>query len=225
MRVHIALFVMLIVGACAVSDPRECVDPSTRAQAIVKLDDAQGTAFLTKPNEMVTVQHVSEQLGMSSDWQLINLSQRQDGPYDSWTARRALMRIKHTFFHNLPEALHVLEIRGPYASEKVATVALREKPLLVGEKVTAVGYAAGMRTFATGYYVGRSFGLSPWHGFNLTDGSGSYPITRGASGGPIFDCEGLVVSTIARATGTASYPGFPNVQGIPVNYLARTYEK
>lgn len=228
---YFALLLLAATGACTPIDHEQpagrCVDPADLAASVVEIrTEAQGTAIFTKQQELLTVKHVSNYLHMSDAWQKVKISQRMKTTDDSWFAMDALMRIKHIFSRGLPEELHLLEMREP-PFWVAPTVSLRTTPLLAGERVTGIGYAAGNRTIAAGRFIAgaprvESEDLDGFEGFKLSNETNEYPMQKGASGGGIFDCKGRVIGAIARAYLNGPRPeDDPNVFAVPVQSIAQ----
>lgn len=229
MKSFLALPLLLLAGACALPKAADtCADPRALADAIVKLDRAQGTAIFTKANEMVTVEHVSDSLSMSEAWQDIDISQKLVGPEDSWVSKHALMRVKRIIAAGLPEPLHVLEMQTPL-SRPIRTVRLRSKPLSPSERVVAIGYSEGKQTFATGRFVtsdAPQYSLEGYLGFDFGTAENKYPLQKGVSGGAIFDCDGKVVGVMARGWDrNETRKRNATNYAVPVNSVAHMFSK
>lgn len=219
MRPVLPILLFVFFSGCAdEQDARGCVPAKNLASSVLKIDRAQGSAFITKPTELVTVKHVAEAVQVSTMWKYIDISQKTELPFDVWNTNTVLMRIKRVFARNLPEELYLLEMQKPLPWS-VSVTSLREQPLKVGELATGIGYTHGRMRSATGDFVSmREFG-----GFKMTNGRQQYPLSIGSSGGGIFDCKGgSLVGAIARAhTENASSQSRANVFAVPVHSVAK----
>lgn len=224
----IILLLSLTLGACAGMDSRECANPASFADSVLKLDDAQGTSFLTGEREMLTVMHVTVALQMSESWQRIRISQRKVGPGEEWYGANPLMRIKRIYSVGLPEELHLVEMRDPFFWKPPA-LKLRETPLSLGERVSGVGYSAGKQRFGSGRFVDRApsiMQLRGFGGFAISNDKEEYPLASGASGGPIADCDGRVVGAISKGWFDSERPAdAPNIGGVLTHSIAREFAR
>lgn len=214
------LAILLLLGACAgEQDARGCEPASSLAEGIVRLDRAQGTAFITKQNELVTVKHVAEALKVSTAWQYIDISQKTRLPFDVWNHGIFRLRLKQVLVSNLAEELYILEMYQPLPWP-VSTISLRDRPLREGEAVTGVGYARGQLRFGRGNFLKETrpdrASSRRFAGFKLANAYERHPLTVGSSGGGIFDCRGFLTATIARAHNSDTW-GAENVFGVPVH--------
>ena len=227
------LALLLLVGCADQQDARGCVSARDLASSVLRIDRAQGSAFITKSTEMVTVKHVADAVEVSSTtWKYVTVSQKTQLPFDVWNTSTVLMRIKRVFARNLPEELHLLEMQKQL-TWPVSVTSLRKQPLNEGEPVTGIGYTHGRMRSATGDFVSSKFTLQnssvttpmvqkPFSGFKLTNTNQQYPLAYGSSGGGIFDCGGSLVGAIARAHNekTPSH-GRANVFAVPTHSVAK----
>lgn len=227
-----ALLLLLSAGCADQQDERGCASAQSLAGGMLRIEragHAQGSAFMTKPTEMVTVKHVAERLKISHTWQHVSLLQKTQLPFEVWNNKTVLMRRKGVFGSGLPEELHLLEIQEPL-TWPVSVVSLRTQPLSYGEPTTGVGYTRGNLRFGSGNFVHEKFPLNEassartqeFAGFRLTNSYEEYPLSIGSSGGGIFDCRGSLVAVIARAHNEeTSSPGRINVFAVPVHSIAK----
>lgn len=239
MKPTLLILILPLLGGCAdeQQDARGCVSARKLESSILRIDRAQGSAFLTKPTEMVTVKHVANAIGVSSAWRHIDISQKTQLPFGVWNTSTVFVRTKQVFAQNLSEELYVLELQKPL-SWPVSVAKLREQPLKKGDLATGVGYTNGQMRSGIGSFVSSKFALqdssvaaslltrptvaSEFSGFRLTSAYEQYPLRKGSSGGGIFDCNGFLGATIARAYNekTSSFSG-ANVFAVQTHSIAK----
>lgn len=229
----IALLSALFLGACEHHQSSACVGAEKLAHAVVKIEGTgvipttwrQGSGWFLRETEIVTVDHVAEQLGLTRDtWKNILISQRT-GPSNAWQGNNVRVRIKEKFDDSLPEPLHVIELQERLTWQ-IEVVTIRHTPLRRFEPVAIIGYSAGELLLARGYFVGAQ-GLQPtsvsgYLHFNFTLGENKHPTRGGSSGGGVFDCEGRVSASHSRATSEYFAEGGTNAFGVAVYPAAKS---
>jgi Trypsin-like peptidase domain len=215
-----------------------CIDPALLGRSTVSItryfDDEersartnlvgiQGTAWFQSPTTIVTVEHVATAMELSSQsWKLLNLE--HDGDMLSISVRIQRSAGAHA------EKLVVLELQTAIAA--APSVAIRMSPLMPEDRLVAVAYPGQNRRSVGGRFVkyatdGRLAGTAL---LEMYEGDNRLAIDHGASGAPVFDCEGRVVAVIAtvmtqifqtpfgeRRVSTAW--GMPNVVSVPIQEL------
>jgi hypothetical protein len=128
------------------------------------------------------------------------------------------------------EKLAVLELEAPVPNVRSATI--RVAPLVPEDHVVTVAYPDNHLQVVAGRFVqyadsGRLAGSAL---LEIYDGDNRLVIDYGASGAPVFDCEGRVAAVISIVmTQTLSTPfgvmristawGSPNVVSVPIQQL------
>ena len=184
----------------------------------------QGTAWFQSPTTIVTVGHVAVAMELSSEsWKLLKLE--HDGDIQLISVRIQRSAGAHA------EKLVVLELQT--AITAAPSIAIRMAPLMPEDRLVAVAYPGQNRRAVGGRFVeyvtvGRLAGTAL---LEMYEGDDRLAIDHGASGAPVFDCEGRVVAVIAtvmtqifqtpfgeRRVSTAW--GMPNVVSVPIQELA-----
>jgi hypothetical protein len=227
-----ASFIMLCSVAHATTD---CIDPSLLARSTVSstryLDDQerdarsdvigiQGTGWFQSTNTVVTVEHVALAMGLSTEvWKPLTIQNNYENLSISVRIRQVIGGAR--------EKLVLLELQSPVPS--ATTVIFRSSPLEADERLTAIAYPHSGLKPVSGRFV-RYATDAPLAGaalLEMYDGDDRLTIDHGASGAPVFDCEGRVAAVISTImTQTMSLPfgvlrvstpwGTPNVSSVPI---------
>lgn len=198
----------------------------------------RGTAWFIKRTEMVAIEHVVKEFGLSvEEWQTINIVQQYPGSI-WWNEVAVLARIKHVPSEDTPEKLYVLELKEPLAWP-IQVVSIRTTPFVIGERAVGIGYSGGVLHSARGQYIHfpllASLGNPDYFtGFELIHEIERDVLLAGSSGGPIFDCNGMVIAVISHIFPESHYGALPrspdgravllgvaNVLGIPLHHISR----
>ena len=241
---HRRIWVSLIAGVlllCQRDQPRaetNCVAPAQLAHASVRIaryfdaderaaqDDLagiQGSGWFLTPTTIVTIAHVVTAMNLSAaDWKQIEI---RDGD----EVRPALARIKRLAGLGT-DKLAVLELQT--AVPDAHSLAVRASPLAPDERVMTLAYPAGRARFVPGRFdhYGSERGLPDGAMLEMYDGKDRLAVDYGASGAPVFDCEGRVAAVVADVlTQTVALPtlevrtstpwGTPNVLSVPIRAL------
>jgi hypothetical protein len=215
-----------------------CIDSASLARSTVSItryfDDEersvraslvgiQGTAWFQSPTTIVTVEHVAAAMELSSQsWKLLRLE--HDGDVQSISVRIQRSAGTHA------EKLVVLELQT--AVTAAPSVAIRMSPLMPEDRLVAVAYPGQNRRAVGGRFVkyGTDGKLAGTALLEMYEGNDRLAIDHGASGAPVFDCEGRVVAVIATVmTQIFRTPfgqqrmstawGMPNVVSVPIHEL------
>jgi Trypsin-like peptidase domain len=225
--------IFLILLAVQSRAETACVDPALLARSTVSItryfDDAervsgvigiQGTGWFQSPSTIVTVEHVATAMGLSAeDWKLLKIGDSQSN----------FVRIQRLVGGRI-ERLAVLKLQTAVAAAQ--SVAIRTSPLAPEDRVvTLVSLDRNPRS-VVGRFVqyaddGRLAGGAL---LEVYEGENRFVIDHGASGAPVFDCEGriaAVISTVITQIFRTPFGdkristawGSPNVVSVPVHPL------
>jgi len=235
-----ALICLLLLSAQSRAETA-CVDLAQLAHSTVGItryfDEAErnaqpdlvgihGTAWFQSPTIIVTAAHVASGMKLSTqDWKSLKL---EDGA-DSQSISVRILRGAYT------EKLAVLELQTSVSTAR--SVAIRMTPLVPEDRVVTIAYPNQRLRAVAGRFVqyadaGRLAGTAL---FEIYEGDNRLVIDYGASGAPVFDCEGrvaAVISTVitqilATPFGEMRIPtawGSPNVVSVPVQQLMELSE-
>ena len=236
----------LIFALCASVQSRadtSCIDSALLAHSTVGItryfDDAerkaqsnlvgiQGTGWFQSPTSLVTVEHVVDAMGLSTrDWKILTI---QDGA-DSHSMPVRIQRLAGAG----SEKLAVLELQNPVSAAQ--SVSIRVSPLVPEDRLVTFAYPNRELRSVSGRFVqyateGRLAGTAL---LEMYDGNNRLAIDHGASGAPVFDCEGRVAAVISTViTQIFKTPfgekristawGMPNVVSVPIRELVASSE-
>ena len=182
-----------------------------------------GTAWFQSPTIIVTAAHVASGMKLSTqERKPLKLEDGADG--QSISVRIGRLAGGHA------EKLAVLELQTAVSSAR--SVAIRMSPLAPEDHVVTLAYPNQRLRTVAGRFVqyvdnGRLAGTAL---FEIYEGDNRLVIDHGASGAPVFDCEGrvaAVISTVitqnlATPFGEMRIPtpwGSPNVVSVPAYQL------
>lgn len=230
----LAVFIVLVstIRAHAV-----CVEPSQLAQSTVSItryfDKAErdapdligirGTAWSLSPMTIVTAAHVVEAMKLSNqDWKPLEIADERGNQLIAARIRRLV--------GDQAEKLAVIELqRAVFAASGLK---LRSEALVPEEQVLTLVYVAGLPHFVRGRFVrfGDGEKLAGTALLEMYEGDNRLVIDHGASGAPVFDCDGRVAAVISnvftqslafasRQIRVSTAWGTPNVVSVPVQAL------
>jgi len=215
-----------------------CLEPAQLAHAGVRIaryfDDAeravqddgtvgiQGSGWFLTPTAIVTIAHVVTAMNLTAEeWKAIEI---RDGDR-TWPARA---RIKQLVGRGA-DKLVVLELQAAIPAARSLTV--RAAPLVPDERVVTLAFTAGRARFVSGRFVhyGDERGAADGAMLEMYDGNDRLAVDYGASGAPVFDCDGRVAAVVAgvltqtlslgRDLRVSTAWGMPNVLSVPVQGL------
>jgi hypothetical protein len=221
-----------------------CIDPVPLAHSTVRITryfDANeqknassgvlgfaGTAWFLSPTSMVTAAHVAEAMTLSDQaWRQLEI--RSGEIEQSIPARIRRIAGSHA------EKIAVLELQTPFSGAQGFQV--RVERLVPEERVVSVAYPGNHLRVAGGRFVqygdGDKFAGTAL--LEMYDGNDRLVLDSGASGAPVFDCEGRVVAVVSnlftttiqfmsRTIKTSTAWGNPNVASVPVQVLEDSSE-
>jgi Trypsin-like peptidase domain len=236
-RTGCALIFVLLFSAQTRAEPA-CLDPMSLAHSTVSItrffEDAErnpqsdvvgvrGTAWFQSPTTVVTAAHVASGMRLSTqEWKSVRIEDDAEG----WSNSARIQRVAGTHV----EKLAVIELQT--AVPNARSVAIRMLPLMPEDRVVTFAYPNNRLHTVVGRFVqyadtGRLAGTALLEVF---EGENRLVIDHGASGAPVFDCEGRVAAVISTAI-TQILPtpfgnkristawGSPNVVSVPVQQL------
>jgi Trypsin-like peptidase domain len=236
-RAYYVLILTLFASVQSRADTT-CIDSALLAHSTVGItryfDDAeraaqpdllgiQGTGWFRSPTSLVTVEHVVAEMGLSTeDWKILTI---QDGA-DSHSISVRLQRVAGAG----PEKLAVLELQTAVSTAR--SVPIRLSPLVPDDRIVTLAYPNRQARSVTGRFVqyateGRLAGTGL---LEMYEGNNRLVIDHGASGAPVFDCEGriaAVISTVITQIFRTPFGeqristawGTPNVVSVPIREL------
>jgi hypothetical protein len=215
-----------------------CVDPAQLAHSTVSItrhfDDAEretrpnligvrGTGWFMSPSTIVTAEHVTAAMKLSTDdWKPLEIA---DGDGSQFIAAR-IQRVAGA----QAEKLAVIELQ--HAAPEARSVMIRKDPLLSEEPVMTIAYPAGHPQLVRGRFVqlGDNEKLAGMALLELYEGDNRLVVDHGASGAPVIDCNGRVAAVISdvftqsihwayHEIRISTAWGMPNVVSVPIQAL------
>lgn len=237
-----ALICLLLLSAQSRAETA-CVDLAQLAHSTVSItryfEDAErnphsdvvgvrGTAWFQSPTTIVTAAHVASGMKLSTqEWKPVRI----EDDADSQSNAVRIQRVAGTH----AEKLAVLELQT--AVPNARGVAIRMLPLMPEDRVVTLAYPNDRLHTVVGRFVqyadtGRLAGTAL---LEIFEGDNRLVIDYGASGAPVFDCEGRVAAVISTViTQILSTPfgnrrvstgwGSPNVVSVPIQQLNKFSE-
>lgn len=238
LTIHALIFFLL----CSESrGETACVDPAALRHSAVSItrffDDSErsaqpnllgieGTGWFRSPTTIVTVEHVVAAMGLSAqEWKVLTI---QDGS-DRWSIP---VRIQHVTGGSA-EKLAVVELQS--AISVASSVSVRASPLAPEDRLVTFVYPDREARSVSGRFV-RYDTQGVFAGsalLEMYEGNNRLAIDHGASGAPVFDCEGRVAAVITTVITQVFHTPFgdkristawgtPNVVSVPVRELMDT---
>ena len=237
-RVCCAAILFLFFAGFAHAE-KNCIDPSSLARSTVSIAryfdgeernaqpdviGIQGTGWFQSKDTIVTVEHVAVAMGLSREtWKHLTV-QNNSGTLSIFARIRRVIG-------DSAEKLAVLELQKPVASARIVTA--RVLPLEPEDHLVTIAYPHQELRSVGGRFVryATDARLAGAALLEMYDGDNRLAIDHGASGAPVFDCEGrvaAVVSTVITQTWhsplgemrTSTAWGTPNVLSVPISALA-----
>ena len=197
-------------------------DDAERA-ANTDLGGIQGTGWFQSPTNIVTVGHVATAMGLSTqEWKSLDIKDGADSKLISARIQR--------WVGGDTEKLVVLELQTPFPAAR--SVAIRAAPLVPEDRLVTLAYPNQIPRLVSGRFVqyAAESRLAGTALLEMYEGDNRFAIDHGASGAPVFDCEGRIAAVISNViTQTFQTPfgglrtstawGTPNVVSVPVQKL------
>jgi hypothetical protein len=183
----------------------------------------QGTGWFQSPTTIVTVEHVVAAMGLSTeDWKILTI---QDGA-DSHSISVRIQRVAGAG----AEKLAVLELQTAVSTAR--SVPIRMSPLVPDDRIVTLAYPNREPRSVSGRFVqyATEGSLAGTGLLEIYEGNNRLVIDHGASGAPVFDCEGriaAVISTVITQIFRTPFGeqristawGTPNVVSVPIREL------
>jgi Trypsin-like peptidase domain len=183
----------------------------------------QGTGWFLSPTMIVTAEHVTAAMNLSTkEWKPLEIA-AGDG---SQLIGARIQRLAG----GTPEKLAVIELQR--AASDARSVAIRKEPLVPEEQVMTLAYPAGGPRLVGGRFVrfGDDGKLAGMALLEMFEGENRLVIDHGASGAPVVDCNGRVAAVVtnvfsqsfvwgSREIRVSTAWGMPNVVSVPAQVL------
>ena len=232
-----ALILFLLLSAQSRAETA-CVDLAQLAHSTVGItryfDEAErnaqsdvvgihGTAWFQTATNVVTVGHVVTAMGLSTeDWKPLDIKDGADSKVISARIQR--------WVGGGTEKLVVLELQAAFPAAR--SVPIRTAPLKPEDRLVTLAYPDQNPRFVSGRFVqhvtdGRLAGSAL---LEMYEGDNRFAIDHGASGAPVFDCEGQIAAVVSivitqilqtpfGVLRTSTAWGTPNVVSVPVHQM------
>jgi hypothetical protein len=178
----------------------------------VRLEGVRGSAWVLDDRTLVTIEHVARGARLNDTWKDVTIFWSNAKNEEPGNKLHTRMRFKEMIpgVHQLEYAA-LLEVEYYVPGGMAAQI--RATPLRRNEPVVGMGYAGGKLRFAEGRLAfpepsgdpesGQKVEIPlPYLPFEMYDPEGNdgrgdrYALDYGASGGPIFDCNGNVAAIV-----------------------------
>jgi hypothetical protein len=214
-----------------------CIEPAQLAHSTVSItryyDEAEraarpgvigasGTGWFLSPTTIVTAEHVSAGMKLTTEWKSLDISEGDN-------VRSIPARIARVTGRGA-EKLAVLELQSEFPGARRA--AIRTGPLAPEDQVVTLAYRDGRPRVVGGRFVkyGEDERFAGAALLEMFDGNDRLAIDHGASGAPVYDCDGRIAAVVtivitqtlpglSGAIRTSTAWGTPNVLSTPVQAL------
>lgn len=232
------LFVLFVLLANTTGIKAACIDSRQFAHSTISImryfDDAErderpglvgvrGTGWFLSPTTIVTAEHVTAGMKLSSEeWKPLEIT---DGDSSQFIAAR----IQH-LAGGQAERLAIIELQ--HAVSNAHSIAIRKEPLIPEEQVITLAYPSGRLQLVSGRFVrfGDDGKLAGMALLEFYEGDNRLIIDHGASGAPVIDCNGRVAAVVSnvftqsvqwtyRVVRISTAWGTPNVVSVPAQVL------
>jgi hypothetical protein len=238
MRGRALLSILLLVTAFDTRLKAACIDPAQLAHSAVNItryfsDDERsakpdligvsGSALFLSPTMIVTAEHVSAGMMLTpQDWKRLEIR-------DGEVVRSIAARVERVVGTGA-EKLAVLALQAEFSGAHSA--AIRTAPLAADDQVLTFAYREGRPRVVGGRFVkyGDDARFAGAALLEMFDGNDRLAVDYGASGAPVYDCDGriaAVVTTVITQTfrglsgniRISTAWGTPNVLSLPIETL------
>lgn len=233
-RIWFAFILLLLFSGLARAET-SCIDPSSLARSTVSImryfDDEernaepnvigiQGTGWFQSKDTIITVEHVAVAMGLSGEtWKSLTVQNNSGTLTIPARIRQVIGRSA--------EKLAVLELQSPVPAAR--TVAVRSSPLVPEDHLVTIAYPHRELRSVGGRFVryATDVRLAGAALLEMYDGDNRLAIDHGASGAPVFDCDGRVAAVISTVITQKWHSplgelristawGTPNVLSVPI---------
>ena len=237
MRGRNLAWILVVLSVSATRLEAACIEPAQLAHSAVSItryfDEAEraahpgvigtsGTAWFLSPTTIVTAEHVSTGMMLTTEWKSLDISEGDDTR--SMPARVARVTGRGG------EKLAVLELQSEFPQARRA--AIRTVPLAPEDQVVTLAYPDRRPRVVGGRFVkyGEDERLAGAALLEMFDGNDRLAVDHGASGAPVYDCGGRIAAVVTTVI-TQSLPGWsghmrtstpwgtPNVLSVPIQAL------
>jgi len=244
-RTLLVVFLTLLLGtAFHTRLEASCIEPARLAHSAISITryfndeeraarpgliGASGTGWFLSPSMIVTAEHVSAgMMLMTQGWKALDIKDGND-------TRSVPARIVRTMGLGA-EKLAVIELQSEFPS--AFSAAIRMTPLAPDDQVVTLAYTGGRPRVVGGRFVkyGDDGSLAGTALLEMFDGQDRLAVDYGASGAPVYDCDGRIAAVITTVI-TQTFPGMsggmristawgtPNVLSVPAHVLLREYSQ
>jgi hypothetical protein len=243
MRGRTLLFALLLATTSGTRLEASCIEPERLAHSAVSItrffDDGErvattdtigirGTAWFLSSNTIVTVAHVSAAMMLTTqNWKTLDIRDGND-------TRSVPARVARVIGIGA-EKLAVIELQSELPGARTAVI--RTDPLTPEAEVVTLAYPGGRARVVGGRFVkyGDDERLAGAALLELFDGDDRLAVDYGASGAPVYDCDGRIVAVVSTVI-TQTLPGLggrirvstawgmPNVLSVPIKALEDSSE-
>jgi len=243
MRGRTSLLTVLLLSAFHSPVESACIEPGQLTHAAVGIaryfDDTEpaprpgvigvgATAWFLSPTLIVTAEHVAAGMHLSTrEHKALEIRDGDD-------VRPNAARIQRVAGRG-PEKLAVIELQA--AVPQAHGAVLRTEPLVPEDPVVTMSYKNSQPRLVGGRFAkyGEEGRLARAALLEIFDGNDRLAIDYGASGAPVFDCEGRIAAVVTTVVTQnlrlgsgqmrVSTPwGTPNVLSVPIQELTETVE-
>lgn len=202
-----------------------CVDPAALAPSIAGItrqlegSAIRGTGWFLSSTLLVTVEHVTSAMELSEQqWNEVEL--RTNGSSRLVEARVDRIVGPHT------EKIAVIELRTAVSNASVLPI--RAEPLSSNQELSSIAYPNNTLRVAKGRFVDHAYdGMVR---LEMSDGDDRLVLDHGASGAPVFDCDGRVTAVLSglftvtlklfsQSVRTSTPWGSFNVMAVPISVM------
>jgi len=238
MRGRTLVLGLLVASVSLTRLEASCIEPAQLAHSAVSItryfDESEraaepglvgmsGTAWFLSPTTIVTAEHVSAAMMLTTqEWKPLDV---RDGDH----VRSIPARVARVTGRGA-EKLAMVELQSEFPGARRA--AIRTAPLAPDDRVVTLAYPDGRPRVVGGRFVkyGEDGRLAGAALLEMFDGNNRLAIDYGASGAPVFDCEGRIAAVVtivitqnlrlvSGKMRVSTAWGTPNVVSVPIGEM------